>query len=276
MVFGFHLRRRKVSAMSALHIGVRLESLALPLRRALVEVARLGVGGVQLDAVGDLSPERLSATGRRELLHLLRSHNVELTALGCPLRYGLDVAENQQQRIEHVQQVLSLSFDLGPRRVIVPSGRIPAADDLTRTALLSDALTALGRYGDRTGTILALETGLDSGAVLRDLLTRFDTAGLGVNLDPANLVMNGFDPCQAARDLAGRVVHVHAKDARGSAANHVAQEVPLGHGDLGWLSFLGTLIEIAYAGWLVVERETGTDPRTDVVAGVGFLRNLMG
>jgi L-ribulose-5-phosphate 3-epimerase len=217
-----------------------------------------------------------SATGRRELLHLLRSHNVELTALGCPLRQGLDGADNQQQRIEHVQQVLTLAYELGPRRVIVPCGRLPAADDLTRTALLIDALTALGRHGDRTGTFLALETGLDSGAVLRDFLNRFDTGGLGVNLDPANLVMNGFDPYQAARDLVGRVLHVHAKDARAHAANRGAQEVPLGHGDIDWLSFFGTLVEIAYAGWLVVERETGTDPRTDVIAGVAFLRNLIG
>jgi L-ribulose-5-phosphate 3-epimerase len=262
--------------MTALKLGIRLESLGLPLRRALVEAARLGVSGVQLDAVGELAPQQLSATGRRELLYLLRSHNVELTAIGCPLRFGLDVAEHQQQRIEYVQEALSLSYDLGPRRVVVASGRLPAPEDVARTALLTDALTALGRHGDRSGTILALETGLDSGAALRDFLARFDTAGLGVNLDPANLVMNGFDPYQAARDVAGRVVHVHAKDARGSTANRLAQEVPLGHGDLDWLSFLGTLVEIAYSGWLVVERESGNDPRSDVVAGVAFLRNLMG
>ena len=53
-------------------IGVRLESLGLPLPPALDEAARLGVGGVQIDAVGDLSPDRLSQTGRRELRHLLR------------------------------------------------------------------------------------------------------------------------------------------------------------------------------------------------------------
>ena len=37
--------------MSRLKIGVRLESLGLPLRRALVEAARLGVSGVQVDQV---------------------------------------------------------------------------------------------------------------------------------------------------------------------------------------------------------------------------------
>jgi hypothetical protein len=62
--------------MNPLKIGVRLESLGLPLRRALTEASRLGVAGVQVDAVGDLAPNNLSQTGRREFLHLLRGHNL--------------------------------------------------------------------------------------------------------------------------------------------------------------------------------------------------------
>src|SRR6516162_1063668 len=98
--------------MNRLKIGIRLESLELPLRRALQEAERLGVAGVQVDAAGDLAPNALSQTGRREFRHLLRSHNLELTALGCPLRHGLDTPENQEQRIDYVRKVLSLSFDL--------------------------------------------------------------------------------------------------------------------------------------------------------------------
>jgi L-ribulose-5-phosphate 3-epimerase len=57
--------------MNSLKIGIRLESLGLPLRRALAEAARLGVPGVQVDAAGDLSPGELSQSGRREFRHLL-------------------------------------------------------------------------------------------------------------------------------------------------------------------------------------------------------------
>ena len=38
--------------MNRLKIGVRLESFDLPLRRALTEASKLGVAGVQVDAVG--------------------------------------------------------------------------------------------------------------------------------------------------------------------------------------------------------------------------------
>lgn len=260
--------------MAKLQIGIRLESLGLPLRRALQQAERLAVTGVQVDAVGDLSPGALSQTGRREFRHLLRAHSLELTALGCPLRHGLDAAEGQDARIEHVKKVMSLSFELGPRRAIVQAGRIP--QDPETAPLLTEALSALGQHGDRVGAVLALETGLESGEMLRGFLARFDTGGLGVNLDPANLLMNGFDPYESARALHGRIVHAHAKDARLAGASRTAQEVPLGHGDIDWLLFLGVLEEVEYHGWLTIERESGDQRVADVTAAVAFLRRLIG
>ena len=262
--------------MNRLRIGIRLESLSLPLRRGLQAIERLGVTGVQVDAVGDLSPRNLSQTGRREFCHVLRAHNLELTALGCPLRHGLDTAAAQEARIEHVRQVLSLSFDLGPRRVIVAAGRIPEDATDPRASLLTEALLALGHHGDRSGTMLALETGLESGQVLRTFLDRLDTGGLGVNLDPADLLLGGFDPYESARALQGRVVHSHAQDARQAGTNRPGQLVPLGHGDIEWMQYLSVLEEIEYRGWLVIKQEAGDRRLADVAAGVGFLRRLIG
>ena len=61
-------------------LGLRLESLGLPFRQALAATARMEVAGVQLDAVGELAPDRLSATGRKEMRHLLRSYSLKLIA----------------------------------------------------------------------------------------------------------------------------------------------------------------------------------------------------
>jgi sugar phosphate isomerase/epimerase len=261
--------------MNRLKIGIRLESLNPPLRRALTEAARLGVAGVQVDAAGNLSPNNLSETGRREFRTLLRLHNVELTALGCPLRRGLDTTEDQQPRLEHVRKVMALSFDLGARRVIVHAGRIPERDDDPRAPILTESLSNLARYGDRIGAALALETGLEPGAVMAAFLRRFDTGSLGANLDPANLLMNGFDPYESARALAGLIRHAHAKDARAATASRSAREVPLGHGDIDWLTFLSVLEEVEYRDWLVVERESGEERLKDVAAGVAFLRRVL-
>jgi sugar phosphate isomerase/epimerase len=262
--------------MTKIRLGIRLESLSLPPRLAIQQAQRLGVAGVQVDAAGDLAPNALSQTGRREFLHLLRSHNLELTALGCPLRRGLDTTQDQQPRIEHVRKVMSLSFDLGARIAIVQAGKIPEDAADPRLPVLRQSLEALGQHGDRTGTQLALETGLESGAALSQFLNRFDTGGLGVNLDPANLLMHGFDVLAGVRDLRGRIVHAHAKDARAASASRAAQEVPVGRGDIEWMEFLSVLEEVEYRGWLVVEQETGENRIADVASSIRFLRRFIG
>jgi sugar phosphate isomerase/epimerase len=262
--------------MMHVKIGIYLDCLGLPLRRALQQAERLGVSGVQVDAAGDLSPNVLSQTGRREFRNLLRTHNLELTALGCPLRRGLDVAENQEARIDHVKKVMTLSFELGPRVAVVQAGQVPEEPEDPGGRLLTEALTALGGHGDRVGAVLALETGLEAGQALRAFLDRFDTGGLGVNFDPANLLMHGFDIYDSLRALQGKIVHAHAKDARAGKTSRAAQEVPLGHGDIDWMQLLSVLEEVEYRGWLTIEREVGANRLADVAGGVAFLRRLVG
>jgi sugar phosphate isomerase/epimerase len=262
--------------MKHLTIGIRLESLGLPLRRALAEASRLGVPGVQIDAVGELAPNSLSQTGRREFRNLLRGYSLELTALGCPLRRGLDAAEDQEPRLDHVRKVMSLAYDLGPRVAIVEAGQVPAESDAVRDRILRDSLSNLGAHGDRVGALLTLETGLEAGSVLAAYLRSFDSGSLRANLDPANLLLHGFDPLGAARDLAGLVAHVHARDCRRASTSRAAQEVPLGHGDIDWLAFMEALEEIEYRGWVVVERQSGDNRLADVERGVAFLRQMLG
>ncbi len=261
--------------MNRLRLGVRLASLNLPLRQALAAASRMGVAGVEVDAVGDLAPRALSATGRREFRNLLRTHNIELTALGCPLRRGLDTTEDQQPRLEHVQQVMGLSYDLGPKLTIVQAGAVPVRDDDPCGPILSESLTFLSSHGDRTGTTLALDTGLDSGSALRAFLDRFDTGSLRVNFDPANLLMNGFNVFDSLRALQGKIVHMHASDARRSCSSRTLQEVPVGAGDIDWITYLSVLEEIEYRGWLVVKRESGENRLADITAGVQFLQRLV-
>jgi sugar phosphate isomerase/epimerase len=257
--------------MPRIKIGVSLKSLRSPLRRSLGEAQRLGAAGVEVEATGDLAPQTLSQTGRREIRHLLRSHDLEVTAVACPLRRGLDVAENQEARIDYIRQAMTLSYDLGPRVVIVQAGQIPEKPEDPRTPLMREALTALAGHGDRTGTRLALDTGLESGAALAAFLDTFDTGSLAVNLNPGNLLVGGFDPHDAARALRHRIAHAHARDARRVSPNRT-QTVPVGHGDLDWIQLLATFEEIEYSGYLTVLG----DSAAEADAGVQFLRRLIG
>lgn len=246
----------------------------MPLRRSLPELRKLGVAGVELDAAGDLAPAQLSDTGRRELKHLFRSYDLELTALACPLRRGLAVPENQEARLEYLRQALSMSWDLGAKIVVIQPGPIIYEDKDPRQVILREALTALGRHGDRVGATLAIETGLEDGATLATFLDSFP-GGLGTNLNPGNLLIHGHDPYAAAQALRQRVVHVHAKDARLSSASGGAQLVPLGHGDIDWLQMIATLEEIEYRSYVTIERTPGANPLAEAKAAVEFLQRLI-
>src|SRR4026208_1896160 len=112
-----HGRKPETDGMK---IGAVLESMGVSLRDGLSHAAKLGLRGIQFDAFGDLAPERLTDTARRELKNLLRTFDQQVSALNCPLRQGLDVAENQQPRIEYVRAVMNMAFELGARVAIVP------------------------------------------------------------------------------------------------------------------------------------------------------------
>lgn len=261
--------------MTGIKIGICLKSLDLPIRRGMEEASRLAVGGVQIDATGDLAPDRLTDTGRREFRNLLRSYSLELTAVYCPLRHGLDTVENLDARLDHIRAVMKLAGDLGPRRVIIEAGQLP--DDESETAItFVSALRDLAMYGDRHGVVLALETGLDPGERLAPYLRRFDSGSLAVNYDPGNLLVNGHDPVTSLSALGELVVHVHATDARRSGTSRAGRDVPLGAGDIDWMGMIGGLEGIEYRGWLVVERRSGTHARQEVADGVRFLRRFVG
>jgi len=261
--------------MPPLKLGVRLESLVLPLRPALGQIERTGVAGVQVDAIGELSPKNLSQTGKREFLHLLGSYNLELAALNCPLRHGLNVPDGLDARIEHVMRVLNLSFDLGSRLVTIEPGSVRKETDAGQSNPLEESLLTLARHGDRVGTVLALETGLEAGEVLADFLGGFDTGGLGVSFNPANLLLNGFDPVTSLTALQKQIVYFEAKDARPGSASRTAQEVPVGHGDIDWMQMLETLREIEYRDWVTVRQDTGENRLPSIAASIQFLRRLL-
>ncbi len=257
--------------MKPLRIGIVVESTQLPLRSAVEAAARMGARGIQVDAAADLAPDALGETGRREFRNLLRSFDLELAALNVPLRRGLDVADDMQQRLEHVRKAMQLAFDLGARRVVAACPKLPDDAATPRAQLMRESLLALGAFGDRGGCVVALEVGYDPAAKVKEYLAGFDVGSLKVTFDPANFLLHGHDPLANLMPLEGLVAHVHARDARSAGVSRGLQEVPLGAGDIDWMALTATLQVLEFDGFLTVEREQGEHKLADVAAGVKFL-----
>jgi L-ribulose-5-phosphate 3-epimerase len=255
--------------MGQVKLSVSSKPLAPSFRRSLPEARKLGVNAVEIEATGELTPQQLTQTGRHEILHLLRSQELTISDLVCPLRRGLDIMEDLQPRLDHLRQCMKLAYDLGPRLLIIQPGQVPEKPDDPRALLMREALDDLGKHGDRIGVRVALDCGVDNPDTLNRYLDSFDTGSLAINFNPANLLMNGFDPYEAVKILHRRLVHVHAQDARRISPNRMAT-VPLGHGDIDWMQMLASFEEVGYRGYLTILG----DNHTQIVAGTSFLRRI--
>src|SRR5262249_29585694 len=137
-------------------IGLRLNP-AGSIREQILEAARLGARGVVLDAVGDLAPDRLSETGRREIRHLLRSGEVALTALHLPTRRPFDTLDQLDDRLRRADRAFALAYELGTTLVLARVGALPpeSGPASARREVFLSALHELAQQADHRGVRLA-------------------------------------------------------------------------------------------------------------------------
>jgi L-ribulose-5-phosphate 3-epimerase len=126
------------------------------------------------------------------------------------------------------------------------------------------------------GVILLLETGQEAAPELRHFLEKLDHPSVGVNFDPANMILyDKGDPIEAVRVLAPWIRHLHVKDAtRTKQPGTWGTEVPWGDGEVGMQRFLGVLEEISFDGAMAIEREAGDNRLGDIKLAVERLSTM--
>lgn len=144
-----------------------------------------------------------------------------------------------------------------------------------------ESFSALVPVLERTGTRVAMEGWPGPGAVcctpetFRAFFDAVNSDRFGINYDPSHLVRMGIDPLRFAREFAGRVFHVHAKDAAVSEDDlyEYGHEQPPtfrqpprwsgaawrytipGRGRTPWPEVFRTLRDAGYAGQVTIELE---------------------
>ncbi len=281
-------------------IGIIAELLKQPLREGIATAARLGAEGVQLHAV---HPDHdLTEFSRRELAELKAfcdDHGLEISALCGDLPgHGFRVAKHNAVKIEYEKRIIDLLPQLGCRVVTTHIGVIPEDSTRPEYAALLDAMTDLGNYAAEAGAVIAIETGPERSDTLARFIQATGSKGVGVNLDPANLLMVlNEDPVEAVHTLGECIVHTHVKDgihkricdpekvyaafAEGGFEQLVAEtgelfaEMPLGQGAVRWPQYLEALAEVGFDGYLVVEREVGVTPAKDIELAIQFMEQQL-
>jgi sugar phosphate isomerase/epimerase len=182
-----------------------------------------------------------------------------------------------EQNWNNIRATAALAQQLRLKLITFHAGFLPHEEKDPNFARM---LLRLGETADvfkAANIALGLETGQETAPVLVQLLQKLQRPNVGVNFDPANMILyDKGNPIAALRMLGPWIRQVHIKDARRTKVPGTwGEEVAAGTGGVDWRAFLATLRELNYAGDLVIEREAGSqrvmDIRTakEVVAGMG-------
>lgn len=283
-------------------VGVMLESFRQPLHQSIATAAALGVDGIQLYATGgETHFSKLTGPALAEFRARLNDAGLEVAAVcGDFGGHGFQHAEENPERVENTQRVIELAVELESQVVTTHIGVVPQDLSHPRAQVMATACRELAVYAHSRGVTLAIETGPESAATLRAFLEHLQVdGGIGVNFDPANLVMVMREDIPAAVEiLAPWIVHTHAKDGKNlkpvdpeilygvfagdpkpegfHIGDHIL-ETPLGEGDVPFPAYLQALATNGFTeGYLTIEREVGDQPVEDIAAAVTFLRSLRG
>lgn len=280
--------------MKTFPIGVIIDSFRVPIPEAVKKAAAVGAQGIQVYATrGEMAPENLSQAKRKEFLDLVKSNGLVVSALCGDLGGGgFTHPELNAEKIEKSKRILDLAKELETDVVTTHIGVVPEDVNHPRYKILQEACHELAEYADSIDAHFAIETGPETSATLKKFLDSLNSTGVGVNLDPANLIMvTGDDPSLAVHNLQKYIVHTHAKDGKrlfwkdpeevyGMKPPVIVTgdsfiEVPLGEGSVSFPHYLAALEDIGYNGFLTIEREVGDNPEADIIKAVNFLKGLM-
>lgn len=131
---------------------------------------------------------------------------------------------------------------------------------------VTSRIRALADIAKANGLTLLLETGQETAKELRHFLEKLNHKSVGVNFDPANMILyDKGDPIEAVRTLSPWIRHLHVKDAvRTTTPGTWGAEVPWGDGQVGIERFLAVLGEVKFKGAMAIEREAGDNRLGDI------------
>jgi len=179
---------------------------------------------------------------------------------------GVRVDKHWKQNLENARAEAALARELGLPLVTFHAGFLPESRSDRERVKMVERLRLLADVFAEAGLKLGLETGQESAETLLEVLERIEKPNVGVNFDPANMILYGKgEPVAALRRLGRHVLQVHVKDARASTKKgRWGTEVAVGTGEVDWKSFMAVVRRLPQAIDLVIEREAGDERMQDI------------
>ena len=221
----------------------------------------------------------------------LNEYGVTLSTLWCgwsgrkvwnfyegQLTLGLVPAYARFQRIADLKAGSDFAKLLGVNQIATHAGFLPEDPTTQIYQEVVCALREVAMYAKANGQYFLFETGQETPTTLRRVIQDIGLDNLGVNLDPANLILYGkANPVDAIDTIGEYVRDIHAKDGcYPTDGKSLGKETALGKGKVNFPALIGALKAIGYDGPITIEREISGEQQTvDILAAKEMLEALI-
>lgn len=226
----------------------------------------------------------------------VEKHGVHITAFWCgwegrivwdfyegQVTLGLVPSDYRVDRLKMLMEGSDFAKKIHVRDLATHVGFMPENPLDPKYEEVLSACKAIVEKCKSNGQNFLFETGQETPVTLKRAIQDIEKAvgkgNVGINLDPANLLMYGkANPVDALEVFGEYVMGIHGKDGMYPTDGHnLGAEVPLGTGKVNYPAFVAKLKEIGYPGDITIEREiSGDAQKRDIMAAKELLESLIG
>lgn len=269
----------KIGAMIQLNNSVEAQ---------LAELCGMGMKSCQLVC---WNQDMMTTAVAERVLATINQYDIHITAFWCgwpgpvtwdfyhgQLTLGLVPSVYRADRLKALIQGSEFAKLLNIRDFITHVGFLPENPYDRNYREVITALKELVDVCQKHNQNFLFETGQETPVTLRRAIEDIGMDNIGVNFDPANLLMYGKANPIDALDILGKYVKgVHGKDGLyPTDGSHLGEEKPLGEGRVDYPRLISKLKEIGYSGDITIEREIeGDEQKKDVLMAKSFLEGLL-
>ena len=250
------------------------DSLVSGIQKCGVDAVQLALGPVTEDPRWSTCHRVLLEAGIRVLSGMFATVDEDYSSLdSIAATGGVRPNATWKQTKQRALRTSETAKELGLELVSFHAGFLPHDDSVERTTMIHRLCEIADMFCD-SGMQLAFETGQETAQTLEGVLNELAHPAVGVNFDPANMILyDKGDPVEAIQRLEPWVRQVHIKDAVASSRKgEWGTEVPVGRGDVNWQAFLAS---VPPGVALVIEREAGDNRCGDIRSGISFLQEML-
>ena len=272
--------------MEKMKLGLIVNASREP-KEAFGYVAELGIPTCQVSCTGEFMIDKFKP---EQIRRAAEEMQVEISSFFLlfegqvfdrhrgPACMGFIPEEFREKRLGLAKRFSDMVRDMGVKSITSHVGFIP---DDPESKLYTGFLPVMREFIEHcagNGQIFCFETGQELPSTLKRAVLDLGMDNIGINLDPANLILYGMAHPLDAVEIFGKYIKgMHAKDGLWPDRDApLGIEMPLAEGEVNFPLLIPRLKEKGFRGPVTIEREiTGAQQRADIIKAMKTLEPML-